>query len=107
MIFVIAMMVIALPAFAQAPNAGDGISDGSGWDMTDIGAPGAGDGIPDGPGWESYPGVGHGKDMEVPMIADAFMLDPTMDAVQTRNAYMNMYMDMQMKSAHADMYIHM
>jgi len=33
-----------------APNSGDGISDGSGWD--DHGAPNSGDGIPDGSGWD-------------------------------------------------------
>jgi len=33
-----------------APNSGDGISDGSGWDKT-TGAPNSGDGISDGSGW--------------------------------------------------------
>ena len=36
-----------------APNSGDGISDGSGWDPDDHGAPNSGDGIPDGSGWDS------------------------------------------------------
>ena len=35
-----------------APNSGDGIPDGSGWDHTEVGAPNSGDGIPDGSGWE-------------------------------------------------------
>ena len=35
-----------------APNSGDGISDGSGWDSDDYGAPNSGDGIPDGSGWD-------------------------------------------------------
>jgi hypothetical protein len=35
-----------------APNSGDGVPDGSGWDHEDFGAPNSGDGIPDGSGWE-------------------------------------------------------
>ena len=35
-----------------APNSGDGIPDGSGWDRDDRGAPNSGDGIPDGSGWD-------------------------------------------------------
>lgn len=35
-----------------APNAGDGVPDGSGWDHEATGAPNSGDGIPDGSGWD-------------------------------------------------------
>ena len=64
-VIAIAMLGIALlcgsvaagPQEGPAPNSGDGIPDGPGWDEThwqDEGkgpAPNSGDGIPDGPGW--------------------------------------------------------
>ncbi len=49
--------VVADPQDGPAPNSGDGVSDGPGWDEThwpDEGkgpAPDSGDGISDGPGW--------------------------------------------------------
>jgi hypothetical protein len=66
---VLALLVVAMLVFAgvavagmvapgPAPNAGDGVSDGSGLDPAPAGpgktpgpAPNSGDGIPDGPGW--------------------------------------------------------
>ncbi|MGD9548530.1 MAG: hypothetical protein AB7V45_13435 [Candidatus Krumholzibacteriia bacterium] len=39
------------PVDPGAPNSGDCIPDGSGWDHDDHGAPNSGDGIPDGSGW--------------------------------------------------------
>ena len=57
LVFSFGSMVIAVPA-GPAPNAGDGISDGSGLDNKPLGygiapgpAPSSGDGIPDGSGF--------------------------------------------------------
>lgn len=55
LVFSFSSMVIAKNAPGPAPNSGDGVPDGSGFEEP-IGngpgpAPNSGDGIPDGPGW--------------------------------------------------------
>ena len=69
LVFSFSSMLIAKNAPGSAPNAGDGIPDGSGFKWDDNGdpvdpefpfgsgdapgpAPNSGDGIPDGPGWQ-------------------------------------------------------
>ena len=52
---VLSLAGVAFAGRGPAPNAGDGIPDGSGFDgpygRGVLGAPNAGDGIPDGSGW--------------------------------------------------------
>lgn len=51
----ISLNMVAVTPIGPAPNAGDGISDGSGLDQADlhddVAAPNSGDGIPDGSGF--------------------------------------------------------
>lgn len=54
-LLVLSLAGVAFAGMGPAPNSGDGVPDGSGFEAPNgqgvFGAPNAGDGIPDGSGW--------------------------------------------------------